>query len=329
MIPSARSPSSLAWRLALVAVIVRLVYAALVQSTTMFGLPQSEQMREMYSQPQYLMPMLTNIVASAVMIGLTVWGTMHGWLRRHDTTAVDEPRKLFGTFIALQLIYTLMVSAAIAYLHNVGMQFLMAQRGALTERFGIDLAGQFLAMGVLFRVVNVVLEIAGMFVVVRIATWTVQRTGQAGAPAYDRRHAAWNTGLTVLAWQLTVSIVLGGYLQMLFLNADWPSFVLGYLVLPALLLVLCTLVCLNILPRQMGAVGPGRAVVHGTIVFWLAQALGIGIGYLVIQAMSWSQLMRAAQSIGAGVAALAAYAALLAVGCILGKLALYRQAHTA
>ncbi|MCW3152993.1 hypothetical protein N8H69_10640 [Achromobacter spanius] len=329
MIPSARSPSSLAWRLALVAVIVRLVYAALVQSTTMFGLPQSEQMREMYSQPQYLMPMLTNIVASAVMVGLTVWGTMHGWLRRHDTTAVDEPRKLFGTFIALQLIYTLMVSAAIAYLHNVGMQFLMAQRGALTERFGIDLAGQFLAMGVLFRVVNVVLEIAGMFVVVRIATWTVQRTGQAGAPAYDRRHAAWNTGLTVLAWQLTVSIVLGGYLQMLFLNADWPSFVLGYLVLPALLLVLCTLVCLNILPRQMGAVGPGRAVVHGTIVFWLAQALGIGIGYLVIQAMSWSQLMRAAQSIGAGVAALAAYAALLAVGCILGKLALYRQAHTA
>ncbi|AZS78284.1 hypothetical protein ELS24_07405 [Achromobacter spanius] len=329
MIPSARSPSSLAWRLALVAVIVRLVYAALVQSTTMFGLPQSEQMREMYSQPQYLMPMLTNIVASAVMIGLTVWGTMHGWLRRHDTTAVDEPRKLFGTFIALQLIYTLMVSAAIAYLHNVGMQFLMVQRGALTERFGIDLAGQFLAMGVLFRVVNVVLEIAGMFVVVRIATWTVQRTGQAGAPAYDRRHAAWNTGLTVLAWQLTVSIVLGGYLQMLFLNADWPSFVLGYLVLPALLLVLCTLVCLNILPRQMGAVGPGRAVVHGTIVFWLAQALGIGIGYLVIQAMSWSQLMRAAQSIGAGVAALAAYAALLAVGCILGKLALYRQAHTA
>lgn len=329
MIPSARSPSSLAWRLALVAVIVRLVYAALVQSTTMFGLPQSEQMREMYSQPQYLMPMLTNIVASAVMVGLTVWGTMHGWLRRHDTTAVDEPRKLFGTFIALQLIYTLMVSAAIAYLHNVGMQFLMAQRGALTERFGIDLAGQFLAMGVLFRVVNVVLEIAGMFVVVRIATWTVQRTGQAGAPAYDRRHAAWNTGLTVLAWQLTVSIVLGGYLQMLFLNADWPSFVLGYLVLPALLLALCTLVCLNILPRQMGAVGPGRAVVHGTIVFWLAQALGIGIGYLVIQAMSWSQLMRAAQSIGAGVAALAAYAALLAVGCILGKLALYRQAHTA
>lgn len=329
MIPSARSPSSLAWRLALVAVIVRLVYAALVQSTTMFGLPQSEQMREMYSQPQYLMPMLTNIVASAVMIGLTVWGTMHGWLRRHDTTAVDEPRKLFGTFIALQLIYTLMVSAAIAYLHNVGMQFLMAQRGALTERFGIDLAGQFLAMGVLFRVVNVVLEIAGMFVVVRIATWTVQRTGQAGAPAYDRRHAAWNAGLTVLAWQLTVSIVLGGYLQMLFLNADWPSFVLGYLVLPALLLALCTLVCLNILPRQMGTAGPGRAVVHGTIVFWLAQALGIGIGYLVIQAMSWSQLMRAAQSIGAGVAALAAYAALLAVGCILGKLALYRQAHTA
>lgn len=329
MIPSARSPSSLAWRLALVAVIVRLVYAALVQSTTMFGLPQSEQMREMYSQPQYLMPMLTNIVASAVMVGLTVWGTMHGWLRRHDTTAVDEPRKLFGTFIALQLIYTLMVSAAIAYLHNVGMQFLMAQRGALTERFGIDLAGQFLAMGVLFRVVNVVLEIAGMFVVVRIATWTVQRTGQAGAPAYDRRHAAWNAGLTVLAWQLTVSIVLGGYLQMLFLNADWPSFVLGYLVLPALLLALCTLVCLNILPRQMGTAGPGRAVVHGTIVFWLAQAMGIGIGYLVIQAMSWSQLMRAAQSIGAGVAALAAYAALLAVGCILGKLALYRQAHTA
>lgn len=327
MIPSAPSSTSLAWRLALVAVIVRLVYAALLQGTTMLGLPQSEQMREMYSQPQYLMPLLTNIVASAVMVGLTVWGTMHGWLRRHDTTAVDEPRKLFGTFIALQLIYTLMVSAATAYLHNVGMQFIMAQRDMLTERFGIDLAGQFLAMGVLFRIVAIVLEILGMFLAVRIAAWTVQRTGPAGAPAYDRRHAAWNTGFTVLAWQLTVSIALGGYLQMMFLNADWPSFVLGYLILPALLLVLCTLVCLNILPRQLGAVGPGRAVVHGTIVFWLAQAAGIGIAYLAIKSMSWSQLIRAAESIGAAVAALAIYAALLALGCILGKLALYRQAH--
>ncbi|MNL44898.1 hypothetical protein D3C87_1675030 [compost metagenome] len=116
---------------------------------------------------------------------------------------------------------------------------------------------------------------------------------------------------------------------MMFLNADWPSFVLGYLVLPALLLVLCTLVCLNILPRQLGAVGPGRAVVHGTIVFWLAQAAGIGIAYLAIKSMSWSQLIRAAESIGAAVAALAIYAALLALGCILGKLALYRQAHAA
>ncbi len=326
---STHRPASLAWRLALTAVIVRLAYGALVQGYTMLALPQFDQMREMYSQPQYLMPLLTNILASAVMVGLTVWGTMHGWLRRHNTTAVDEPRKLFGTFIALQLIYTLMVSAATAYLHNVGMHFVMENRGALTQQFGLELTGQFLTMALLFRVVNIVLEIVGMCLVVRIAAWTVQRKGAPGAPAYGRRHAAWIAGLSMLAWQLTVSIAAGGYLQMMFLDAGWTAFVSGYLVLPALLLALCVVTCLKALPRHIGRARMGRAVAHGSLAFWLAQAAGIGLAYLAVNAMTGSQMVRAAQSYSASAAVLAIYAALLVMGCMAGALALYWGARQA
>ncbi|MPS79011.1 MAG: hypothetical protein E2591_13135 [Achromobacter sp.] len=319
------SRASLAWRLALVAVVVRLLYGVLVQSYTMLALPQSDQMREVYSQPQYLMPMLANLAASVLMVGMTVWGTMHGWLRRNDTTAVDEPRKLFGTFVALQLLYTLMTSAATAYLHSEGMQYLMTHRGELTERFGLELTGQFLAMAILFRIVYIALEIIGMVVVVRIAAWMVQRQGPYGAPAYDRRHAAWIAGLTVLAWQLTVSIALGGYLQLQYLNAGWPSFVLGYLALPLLLSLLCALACLKMLPRHIGGARMGRAVAHGSLAFWLTQAAGIGLGYLAIRSMSWRDLARAGESYVAGVTTLAIYAALLVLGCLLGRWALYRS----
>jgi len=314
MIDPARSPSSLAWRLALTAVIVRVAYAALVQSYSVFGLPQSELLRDMYSQPQFLLPLLTTIAASTVFVGLTVWGAMHRWLRQHNTQAVDEPRKLFGTFIALLLLYSLIVSAASAYLHNVMMQYVMERAGGV---------GNFIAMGLFIRALTIVLEILGAYLVVRIATWTVQPAGPAGGPAYEQRHAAWSSGLTVVGWQLSVSLALGGYLQMQMLSAGWLEYALGYLALPAIILVLCTQVCLKILPRPIGAARQARAVVHGTLAFWLAQVLGVGMGFLAIRAMSLGQLMRVAESNVTAAVTLLVYAALLVLGCLVGKLALY------
>lgn len=310
----AHSPSSLAWRLALTAVIVRVAYAALVQSYSVFGLPQSDLLREMYSQPQFLLPLLTTIAASTVFTGLTVWSVMHRWLRQHNTQAVDEPRKLFGTFIALLLLYSLIVSAASAYLSNVMMQYVMERAGGV---------GHFIAMGLLIRALTIVLEILGAYVVVRIAIWTVQPAGPAGAPAYEQRHAAWSSGLTVLGWQLSVSLALGGYLQMQTLSAGWLEYTLGYLALPAIILVLCTQICLKILPRPIGAARQARAVAHGTLTFWLAQVLGVGMGFLAVRAMSLGQLMRIAQSNLTTAATLLVYAALLALGCLIGKLVFY------
>ncbi|KAG1376406.1 hypothetical protein G6F59_018264 [Rhizopus arrhizus] len=43
MTDPARSPTSLAWRLALTAVLLRLAYAAIVQAYTMFGLPHGDR----------------------------------------------------------------------------------------------------------------------------------------------------------------------------------------------------------------------------------------------------------------------------------------------
>lgn len=324
-----RSPSSLAWRLALTAVILRLAYSAVVQGYTLIGLPQFQQMRELHTQPQFLVPLLAHIVMAAAIAGLTTWGAMRRWLARHDTTAVDEPRKLFGAFIALLLAYTLAVAAGMAFLHNALMQFVMNNRDMLEDRSGVSMIGQFLALGIIVRVATLVLEIVGICVVVRIAAWTVQPAGPAGGPPYDRRHAAWVTGLTVLVWQLGVSISLGGFLQMQAHDAGWTEFALGYLALPAILLAMCVLLCLKLLPRAIGAARLGRAVVHGTLAFWLAQALGVGLGFLVVRAMTWGQLMRAAESHMAAAATLLAYATLLALGCLIGKLALYPRATAA
>ncbi|KAG1079894.1 hypothetical protein G6F40_016116 [Rhizopus arrhizus] len=118
---------------------------------------------------------------------------------------------------------------------------------------GVGVVGQFMALGLIVRVVTIVLEIIGLCIVVRIAAWTVQPAGPAGGPAYDRRHAAWITGLTVLIWQLSVSISLGGFLQMQSLSAGWTAYLLGYLALPVILLALCALLCRNLLPRAIGA----------------------------------------------------------------------------
>ncbi|WP_447918470.1 hypothetical protein [Achromobacter aegrifaciens] len=329
MTDPARSPSSLAWRLALTAVFLRLGYSVLVQSYSLIGLPQFEQLREMYSQPQFLAPLLAHIAAGAVIAGLTTWGAMRRWLARHDTTAVDEPRKLFGTFIALFLLYTLAVAAGMAFLQNTLMRFAMDNRDMLQDRLGIGMIGQFLTLNIITKLVTIVLEIIGICVIVRIAAWTVQPAGQAGGPAYERRHAAWITGLTVLVWQLTVSISLGSFLQMQAPDAGWTEFALGYLVLPSVLLALCVLVCLKTLPHPIGRARFGRAVAHGSIAFWLAQALGIGIGFLIVRAMTWGQLARAAQSHTTAIVTLLAYGALLALGCMIGRLALYRGAKAA
>lgn len=321
-----RSPSSLAWRVALTAVIVRLIYSVLVQGYTVYALPQSDQLRQMYSQPQFLTPLLATIAASVAIAGLAAWGAMHQWLRRHNTTAVDEPRKLFGTFIALQLIYTLAVSAAMAVLHGGLMRYIIDNRDSLTDTFGLSVTNQFLASGLFIKVLTIVLEILGMYLVVRIATWTVAPAGPAGAPHYDRRHAAWITGVTLLIWQLSVSIALAGYLPMHMLGAGWLEYLLGYLALPAGLLVLCAQTCFKSLPRQIGSAGIGRAVAHGSFTFWLTQLLGIGMGFLAIQTMSWGQLMRASESHVTTAALLLIYGALLVLACVVGKQVLYPTA---
>lgn len=324
-----RYTPSLAWRLALTAVIVRLVYSALAQSFTIFALPQSDRLREMYSLPQFLAPLLATIAASTVIAGLTTWGTMHQWLQRHNTRAVDEPRKLFGTFIALQLIYTLAVSAAMAALHNTAMQFIIRHRDGVNPLLGGSLENQFLTMSLIVKVATIALEIIGMYAVVRIAAWTVQAAGPAGGPAYDRRHAAWITGLAVLTWQLSVSISLGAFVPMQMLGAGWLEYLLGYLGLPAVLLVLCTQACLKTLPRQIGNARVGRAVAHGSVAFLLAQLMGFGLGFLAIQTMSWGQLLHTAQSQVAAAVTLVIYCALLVLALVMGKQMLYRPASTA
>lgn len=306
--------------MALTAVIVCVIYAALAQSYQLFALPQSAQLREVYSQPKYLMPLLTTIATWTVFVGLTVWGAMHRWLRQHNTQAVDKPRKLFGTFIALLLIFSLTVSVATIHLHRALVRYVLEHAG-LSGQAGQT--GQFIAVALFISALTITLEILGAYLALRIATRTLQPAGPVGGPVYEQRHAAWSSGLMVLGWQLSVLVGVGNYLQMQSPKMGWLEHVLGYLVLPALILVLCTYICLKILPRPIGAARQGRALAHGTLAFWLAQVLGIGMGILADIAMPWGPPARIAESNVAVTVTLVGYAALLVLGCMVGKRALY------
>jgi len=314
MTAPARSPYSLAWRLALTAVLVRVAYAALLQGYTLVGLPESAQLRETFSLPQYLVPFLANIAASSIFVGLTVWSTTHRWLRQQNAHAVDAPGRLFGVVIVLTLVFSLAVSALMIYMQSALVLYAAQHAGA---------ANKFLTMGLLLSALAVVLEVVGAYLAVHIATRTVQPADHAGGPAYEQRHAAWSAGLMILGWQLSVCIAMGNYLNAQSLTVGWLQYALGFLILPAMLLVLCTVVCLRILPHPIGDARQGRAVALGTLAFWLAQVLGVGLGFLAIRAMTWDQLIRAADSNVVAVVMLVVYAALLVLGCWVGKLAFY------
>lgn len=319
-----RPAYSLAWRLAVAAVLLRLAYTALVQTYTLMGpSPYVAQLRESFSRPEVLAPLLANLAATLVIVGVAAWGAMRHWLSSNDTAAVDQPGRLFGTFLALQALYTLCLSAGLAVAHNAMLQSLIKGGSLLEKWFGLDVTGRFLAMSVLTKAVTIPLEIIGICLAVRIATWTVAPAGPAGGPVHARRHAAWIAGLTVLAWQLSVSIALGGFLQMQSLSAGWLAYALGYWVLPAIVMALCVVVCLKVLPSEPGRARLGRAVAHGSIAFWFAQALGVGLGVLALRSMTWHQLARASESSVAAVVTLLVYAGLLALGCLIGARTLY------
>lgn len=319
-----RPAYSLAWRLALAAVLLQIGLSALGHAYALSGAtPYAEQIRESYSRPEVLAPMLANLAATSVIIGLATWGAMRRWLQRHDTMAVNQPGRLFGTFLALLALFSVCLSTGLAVVQNSMLQAIFKHGAELGDWLGLGKIEQFLALNLLVKAVTIPLEIIGVFLIVRIAAWTVAPAGPAGGPAHERRHAAWIAGLTVLAWQLSISLMLGGYLQMQSLSAGWLEYALGYWVMPAIVLALCVLVCLKTLPREPGRARLGRAVAHGSIAFWFAQALGVGLGVLVLRAMSWSQLARAAESYAAAVVALLAYGVLLALGCLIGRRALY------
>ena len=95
--------------------------------------------------------------------------------------------------------------------------------------------------------------------------------------------------------------------------------------LPVVLFALSALVCLMVLPRRVEKPTLGRAVALGSLAFWFAQALGIGLGLAVVTSMTWNQLAWAAESNAATGLALLAYGALLSLGCMIAARLFYRS----
>jgi len=321
-----RPAYSLAWRLAVAAVLLRLAYTLLTQVYSLMGpSPYLDRVRESFVQPPVLAPWLANLASTLLIVGLAAWGSTRQWLARHDTSTVDQPGRFLGVFLALQALYTLCLTSGVAVTQTAMVTSLIKSGSLLEEWFGLGVTGRFIVMNLLIRMITIPLEILGIWLAVHISAWTAAPAGPAGSPVMTRRNVAWICGLTVMIWQTSVSIMLGAYMQMHALGAGWAEHALGYWLLPIVLLALCTLVCLNVLPRGLERPTLGRAVALGSLAFWFAQASGVGLGLVVLKSMTWDQLAWAAESQAATGLALLFYGALLALGCVIGVRMLYRK----
>lgn len=326
MTDSTRPAYSLAWRIAVAAVLLRLAYSVLVQAyTLMTPLPYGDQIRASYMQPPVLAPLLATLVSTLLVVGLTAWCATRQWLARHDAATVNQPGRMLATFLALQALYTLCLSSGVGIAQNVLMIGTFKSGSWLEEAFGLGIVGRSIAINLMIRAVTIVLEVIGIWVALRIAAWTAGPTGPGAGLTLTRRHVAWICGLTVLIWQTSFSIMLGGFLQMQTLEAGWAEYALGYWVLPVALLALVTIVCLKLLPRAFEFAGTGRAVALGSLAFWFAQVLGLGAGLIILKSMTWEQLAWAAQSPASAALVLLAYGALLSLGCLVATRLLYRN----
>ncbi|GEM_PF-357504 len=317
---------SLAWRIAVAAVLLRLIYTVLVQAyTLMTPLPYGDQIRGSYMQPAVLAPLLANLMSTLLIVGVAAWCATRQWLARHGAATVSQPGRMLATFLALQALYTVCLSSGVGIAQNELMIGMLRGGSWLEEAFGLGIVGRSIAINMMIRAVTIVLEVIGIWVALRVAAWTSGSAGPAAGVTLKRRHVAWICGLTVLIWQTSVSIMLGGFLQMQTLEAGWAEYALGYWVFPVVLLALVTLVCLKVLPRPLERPGIGRAVALGSLAFWFAQVLGLGLGFVVLKSMTWEQLAWAAQSPGAAALVLLAYGALLSLGCLVGARMLHRN----
>lgn len=323
-----RPAYSLAWRLAVAAVLLRLAYTLLTQVYSLMGpSPYLDRVRESFVQPPVLAPWLANLAATLLIVGLAAWGATRHWLTRHDTSTVDQPGRFLAVFLALQALYTLCLTSGVAMTQNAMTGSLIKSGSLLEEWFGLSLISRFIVMNILIRMVTIPLEIIGIWLAVRIAAWTAAPAGPAGSPVMTRRNVAWICGLTVLIWQTSVSIMVGAYMQTDGLGTGWPEHALGYWALPIALLALSMLICLYVLPRRLERPALGRAVALGSLAFWFAQATGVGLGLVVMKSMTWDQLAWAAESHAATGLALLFYGALLALGCMIGARRLYRTSE--
>jgi hypothetical protein len=237
-----RPAYSLAWRITVAAVLLRLAYTGLVQAYLLMGpSPYMEQLRESYVQPSVLAPLLANFASTLLIVGLAAWGATRHWLDRHGTATVDQPGRLLATFLALQALYTLCLSSGMAIAQNAMLGSVIKNGSFLEAWFGLGLTGRFIAMNLLIRAITIPLEVIGICLAVRIAAWTAVPAGPSGSPPMTRRHVAAICGMTVLIWQTSVSIMLGGYMQMHALGAGWTEHALGYWVLPVVLFALSAL----------------------------------------------------------------------------------------
>lgn len=326
IIPSTR-PNALAWHLALIAAGLQLLGNTLVQAYLLTASPMAGLLRQTYARPDMAATTVVQIVAGSLLIGLVTWCTMQGWLRRHGAGGVDRPRRLVAVLLAMSLVLFVLVSAGQALLHHGFYSLVTDHKEWLDNAFGRSGPARMLLMVLPVKVCALLLAILGGWLAVRIAAWSVTPDAGALPPPYRPRHAAWIAALTLLLWQLQVGLIVGAYFMAYASSQQWLDYALGYWVLPALVLALAAWTCLKSLPGHLGPAGFGRAFAHGTFAFWLTQALGVGLALLVLNAMSWRQIMRAAQMQTTTVLSLLIYGVLLALACRVGARLFYRRAE--
>lgn len=281
---SVHSSSSLPWRLAVAAFALDLVISVAGTGYDLLASEHAQLLRTHYGNGGVVVTMAAFSLASALLPALASWCWAHGWLRRRGADAVEQPGRVLSSFVAALLVFYVIVYAGMGPL-QAGMERLFADWWApwTTDALGLYQSHIQRGLFVLVRVPPVVLvQLAGVWLCLRLAL-SSSRPGGAPRAALAAGQAASIAALALILWQTLIGGHMANAVSPLMGEQNWLPTLVGYVLMPLLLYGVGGWAALRgMRPAAPNVGGCGRAVLLGSLAYWLTQLLGVGLMFLLV-----------------------------------------------
>jgi len=307
-------------RFAIASALARLVFGLAGYGLILFVSPQAHQLRALYAQPAALGPMVARGLAAILLAGLAAWCVTRRWLARRGAGRLARPGRTLAGYVGL--LWAGLLAAEILQAYS-GVWLAGLARRLAAPGGGMRIPPALFA-ALLSAVAAAALELLCAWAALRVALWR-SRTAGGAAPAYTADHAAAIAAASLLVWQWLIVLGLVPFLGIGLLErqSSLAAYALGYWALPAALAALALAVNRRHVPRALGGADAPRAVAHGSLSFWLAQAAGIGLVALALMNVDSAGIQAFSRSPAAPWIRLLAYAALQSLSCALCARLLY------